>query len=106
LVRAFKSKLGDRLHLGQIPHETRRVVVAVSRFGLAARGVVFGIIGVFLALAAYHHNPDEARGIAGALDTLQRQPYGPWLLGVVAIGLIAYGVYEFVKARYRQINPA
>ena len=105
LVKAFKSELGKRLHLGQLEPHTYRVVVAISRFGLAARGVVFGIIGGFLGMAAYHHNPNEARGVAGALDTLERQPYGPWLLGAVAIGLIAYGIYEFVKARYRQINP-
>jgi hypothetical protein len=43
--------------------------------------------------------------LGGALDALARQPYGPWLLGTVAIGLIAYGIYEFVKARYRVINP-
>jgi hypothetical protein len=105
LVKAFKSELGKHLHLGQLEPNTYRAVVAISRFGLAARGVVFGIIGGFLAMAAYHHNPNEAKGVAGALDTLQRQPYGPWLLGAAAIGLIAYGVYEFVKARYRQINP-
>jgi hypothetical protein len=105
LVRAFKSELGKRLHLGQLEQHTYRAVVAVSRFGLAARGVVFGIIGGFLAMAAYHHNPNEARGVAGALDTLQRQPYGPWLLGAVAIGLIGYGIHQFVTARYRRISP-
>lgn len=105
LVKAFKSELGKRLRLGELDPRTYRVVVAVSRFGLAARGVVFGIIGGFLAMAAYHHNASEARGLDGALETLQRQPYGPWLLGAVALGLIAYGLFEFVKARYRQINP-
>ena len=105
LTKAFKSELGKRLHLGQLEPGTYRAVVAISRFGLAARGVVFGIIGGFLATAAYHHNPGEARGVDGALEALQRQPYGPWLLGTVAVGLIAYGIFEFVKARYRQINP-
>jgi len=106
LVNAFKSKLSRRLHLGQLDPHTCRVIVAIGRFGIAARGIVFGIIGGFLALAAYHHNPNEARGIAGALETLQRQPYGPWLLGVVAIGVVAYGVHQFVTARYRQISQA
>ena len=105
LVNAFKSKLSRRLHLGQLDPHTCRVIIAISRFGIAARGVVFGVIGIFLALAAYHHDPSEARGIAGALETLQRQPYGPWLLGTVAIGVIAYGVHQFVTARYRQISP-
>jgi hypothetical protein len=106
LVLAFKSKLDKRLRLGQISPQTRRGVIAVSRFGIAARGVVFALVGVFLARAAHDQNPNEARGIGGALGTLQHQPYGPWLLCVVALGLIAYGVYQLVLARYRQINPA
>ena len=104
LVRAFKAKLGDQLHLGQLEDKTRRFVVQVSRFGLAARGVVFGIIGIFLVLAAYRENPNEAKGLGGALKALQEQPYGPWLLLIVAFGLIAYGIFEFVKARYRRID--
>jgi hypothetical protein len=106
LWRAFQANLDKRLRLGEINPQTRRAVVNVSRVGLAARGVVFGIIGIFLALAAYHHNPQEVKGVGGALETLREQSYGPWLLAAVAIGLIAYGVYECVKARYRQINSA
>jgi hypothetical protein len=106
IVRAFKSNLGKRLRLGHLEPRTCNIVIGIGRFGIAARGVVFGVIGVFLAMAAYHHNPDEARGIAGALDALQRQPYGPWLLGTVAVGVIAYGVHQFVTARYRQIVQA
>ncbi len=73
---------------------------------LAARGVVFGIVGGFLLLAALRTSPGEARGVGGALKALQQQPFGPWLLGVVALGLIAYGIFELVKARYRRITPA
>ena len=104
LVRAFKADLDKRLRLFEMPPEARKAIVHISRAGMAARGIVFGIIGIFLALAAYHHNPDEAKGLGGALDTLREQPYGPWLLMAVALGLIAYGVYQFVLARYRQIN--
>jgi hypothetical protein len=71
--------------------------------GLAARGVVFCIIGVFLIQAALSANPEEARGLGGALDTLAAQPYGPYLLGAVALGLVGYGVYCAVNARYRRI---
>ena len=105
LYRAFKADLDKRLRLFEMQPEARQTIVHVSRAGIAARGVVFSIIGVFLALAAYRENPNEAKGIGGALRTLQEQPYGPWLLAVVAFGLVAYGVYQFVKARYRQITP-
>jgi hypothetical protein len=71
---------------------------------MAARGVVFGIIGAFLILAAWRYNATEARGLEGALETLRRQPLGQWLLAAVALGLVAYGVFQFVKARYRLIE--
>ena len=54
-------------------------------------------------MAALEADPAEARGLAGALATLARQPYGPWLLGAVAVGFVAYGVYLFLEARYRRV---
>jgi hypothetical protein len=105
LFRAFSGKLDKQLRLYQLPEDARKGAMAISRFGIGARGVVFGIIGIFLALAAYHHNPEEARGVGGALRALEQQSYGPWLLGIAAVGLIAYGVYEFIRALYRQIKP-
>jgi hypothetical protein len=106
LYRAFKAKLDKMLALGGLDPAVARWVRYVSRFGMAARGVVFAIIGGFLVTAAVQEDASEARGVAGALRALEQQPYGPWLLGIVALGLIAYGVYEFVKARYRQIDVA
>lgn len=66
----------------------------MGRFGMAARGLVFAMIGLFLILAAYHHDPSQAQGINGVLAALLQQPYGPWLLGIVALGLIAFGIYS------------
>jgi hypothetical protein len=50
-----------------------------------------------------HHNPSEAQGLDGALATLASQPFGPYLLGLVAIGLAAYGIFALVEARYRRM---
>jgi hypothetical protein len=57
--------------------------------GYAARFVVFTIVGVFLIAAAIHAEPEEARGLDGALATLAEQPWGWAVLGVVAVGLLA-----------------
>ena len=62
-----------------------------------------GIVGYLLMRAALTHDPSEAGGLADALRTLDGQPYAPYLLGAVALGLAAYGVYQLVKARYRVI---
>lgn len=104
IYKGWTSDLDDQLSLGRMNPTAARWTVRFSRFGMAARGVVFGIIGVFLVLAAYHANPQEVKGVGEALAALERQPYGPFLLGVVALGLIAYGLYQFILARYRRIE--
>ncbi|WP_396019823.1 MULTISPECIES: DUF1206 domain-containing protein [Nostocaceae] len=46
----------------------------------------------------------QARGLGGALTSLAQQPFVPWILGIVALGLIAYGIYSVIEARYRHIT--
>ena len=106
LYRAWKVKLDSMLALGQMDPKTRRPAIVVSRFGIGARGVIFVVIGIALVFAALHADPREAKGVGGALKTLADQPYGPWLLAITAAGLIAYGVYEFLRAKYRIIRAA
>jgi hypothetical protein len=80
-----------------------RWVTWAGRLGYAARGVVFGLVGVFLGQAALEAQPEEARGLAGVLAALADEPLGPWLLGLVAVGLAAYGAFLLVEARYRRM---
>jgi hypothetical protein len=75
----------------------------IGQWGLAARGVTFCLIGGFLMYAGISADPSEARGLGGALATLAQQPYGPWLLGVVALGLVAYGIFCMSQALYRRV---
>jgi Domain of Unknown Function (DUF1206) len=104
LYRAYVPKLGRQLQLHRIPEEATGLLVGVSRFGIAARGVVFCLIGLFLARAAAQHDPAEAGGLRKSLGTVAS--WGRWLLVVVALGLIAYGVYQLINARYRRIRVA
>lgn len=104
LYRSLTAKLSRRLALGELPPATAGWVVGVSRFGIAARGVVFCLIAWFLARAAAQGDPSEAGGVQESLRTLAE--VGRWPLAAVALGLIAYGVYELVNARYRRIQLA
>ena len=104
LYRSWAAKLGRRLALGELPPGTAGWVVAVSRFGIAARGVVFCLIAYFLTRAASQHDPSEVGGLKESLATLGQ--IGRWPLAAVALGLVAYGVYELVNARYRRIQVA
>jgi hypothetical protein len=64
--------------------------------------VVFGLVGVFLIRAAIDYNPNQAVGLDGALAKLANASYGPFVLGIVAAGLIAFGIYSLSDARYRR----
>lgn len=75
-------------------------------FGLAARGVTFCIIGIFLAVAAFDYDPSRAKGLGQAFQTVASQPLGTWLLTLVALGFIAYGLYCFTRARYCHFKTA
>jgi hypothetical protein len=80
------------------------MAVRFGRFGMAARGLVFGTIGFFLIRAALRYDAREAKGLAEALRTMASSSSPRWLLGAVAVGLVSYGLYELFEARYRRIR--
>lgn len=103
--QAYKAKFRRELKWHEMSANEKTWATRLGRLGISARGVVYALIGVFLIQAARQSNPNEARGVDGALQSLAQQPYGKWLLLIVALGFVAYGVYMGVEARYRRINP-
>jgi hypothetical protein len=101
--RAYSAKFREELKLHEMSAEEEQWATRMGRLGHAARGVVYLILGSFLVQAAIQADPQEAGGLGEALQTLAQQPYGPWLLGIVALGLMAYGAFAIVLARYRRI---
>jgi hypothetical protein len=87
----------------QMSPRVRNWIEWIGSFGHLARMVVFGLVGVFLIKAAIDFNPNKAVGLDGALAKLAHASYGAFLLGIVAAGLIAFGVYSLSDARYRRI---
>ncbi|KKB78222.1 hypothetical protein VW35_11210 [Devosia soli] len=79
-------------------------LVQVSRFGLIARGLVIAVIGGFVVYAAFTVSPEQAGGIREALDYFHQLPFGNWLYAIMALGLIAFGIYGIIQARYRHID--
>lgn len=103
--RSYDASFMDKVAHHEMSRTEKTWGERVGRLGLAARGVVFVMMGTFFVQAAWTANPNEARGLDGALGELATQPYGPWLLGLVAAGLAAYGVYQIFMARYRRMAP-
>lgn len=103
-VRAYSGGFLKELSLSGLGLELRKWIERVGRMGLAARGVVFALIGIFLVQASLQKDAGQAVGLGGALQKLAEQPYGQILLGVVAAGLCMYGLYSFVQARYGRLK--
>lgn len=103
LYKAYQAKFRKQMKLQEMSQTEETWATRIGRFGEASRGIVFTIIGFFLIQAARQSDPNQVRGLDGALQALAQQPYGPWLLGIVALGLVAYGIHMGVQAKYRRI---
>ncbi|MGH3023288.1 MAG: DUF1206 domain-containing protein [Gaiellaceae bacterium] len=101
--RALSGSFRDELRTELMSGAEESWYTAFGVAGHLARAVVFALIGIFLVRAAWQYDPDEAMGLDGALQTLVGQPYGPVLLGAVAVGLATYGLFCLVQARYRDV---
>jgi hypothetical protein len=104
IVRAVRTKLGDKLRLDRWSAPMRDWIIHFGQIGFVARGIIFCVIGVFMIAAADHHNPREAKGIGEAMRYIEGLSYGWILLTLVATGLIAYGLFQLIEARYRKIE--
>jgi hypothetical protein len=99
LTKGFRKHLREH----EVSPKVRGWVIVLGVVGHAARAVVFSLVGIFLVRAAWEYDASEAKGIDGALLTLAEAPYGPAVLFAVGAGLLAYGAFCLVQARYREV---
>jgi hypothetical protein len=101
-IRAFIDDFGETL---QCDRQTRAWARRIARVGYFGRGVAMLPVGFFMLRAGWHERATEAHGVGGALWALHRQPAGDLVLVLLGLGLVAFGVFAFVEARYRPIRP-
>jgi hypothetical protein len=99
-VEAYRATFAADLKGAEMGESMRKVAVALGRFGMAARGVSFLVIGWFLVLAGIHDNAAYAHGFGGAFLFLLAEPFGKVLVGIVALGFVALGLHSFACARW------
>ncbi|HEU4658285.1 MAG TPA: DUF1206 domain-containing protein [Capillimicrobium sp.] len=102
-IKGVKRKFLEDSKTEQMSEGVERGFTVLGVTGYLARAVVFSMIGYFLIKAAIDYDPHKAVGVDGALAKLGQASYGPWLLGIVAAGLLAFGLYSFADARYRRV---
>ena len=94
----FRKKLS-----GLPPGGVGTGVVVLGVVGYIAKGVALGVVGVLVLVTTVTNDPEESTGLDGALKALRDQPFGAWLLGAVALGLMAYGVFMVIRSRYQRM---
>jgi len=104
LYKAYTANFREVLRVHEMRQEEETWITHAGRIGYTARGIVYGIISAFLIEAAWLYDPQEAGGLGEALVALSAQSYGPWVLGAVAVGFIAFGIYVVFLGRYREFN--
>ena len=99
-MEAYRATFKKDLEGTEMTASERDVAVGLGRFGMLARGVTFLVIGWFLIQAGIHHDAAQAQGFGGAFLFLLSQPYGRWLVGIIALGFVALGLHSFACARW------
>jgi Domain of Unknown Function (DUF1206) len=100
--RALQRDHEKRMDLYRLSDPARSAVQRLGQVGYLSRAVVFAIFGVLVISAALNYDPSKAHGLDVALRELADKPFGSFLLGVVAVGLICFGAFSFVESRYRR----
>ncbi|WP_120519949.1 DUF1206 domain-containing protein [Arthrobacter celericrescens] len=81
----------------------RRVVLTTGVTGYLSKGCALLLVGVLVIMATVRHQPEQSTGLDGGLKGLREQPYGPYLLGALALGLVCYGCFLILKGKYARM---
>ena len=99
-MEAYRPTFARDLKAAEMSASERDVAVGLGRFGMFARGVVFLVIGWFVVQAGIHHDAGQVQGFGGAFLFLLSQPFGHWVVGIIALGFVALGFHSFACARW------
>lgn len=104
LYKAYTTKFNEKMHNERMSAGEQTWITRLGRIGFTARGIVWAILGYFVLQAGLNSNAGQVKGSEGVFSAIEQLSYGQWILLAVATGLVAYGVFQFAKAKYYQVN--
>ena len=104
IIAGFNNSFDKQFQTYAMNAEEVKIATQLGRFGTATRGFIFALIGVLMCLAVYQSSSNQIIGIDTVLKTILSQPFGIWLLGLVAVGLIAFGIYSMLSAAWFRLK--
>ena len=103
IYRAYSGSYKKKVKEYKFDRKTQKLIVTFGIAGYTSRGIVIGIIAWLTFRAAITSNSDNGGGTKDAFNFLQNE-FGTYVLAVIALGLILYGIFILIKARYREMN--
>ena len=100
LQRGITASFDDQLKPGSLSGRSGAVLQPLGQVGYVAKGIALGVLAALFAWAGWTYDPKEAGGLDNALRTVLEAPAGPWLLVVVAGGIIVFGIFCFAWTKY------
>ncbi len=100
---SISDKHRKKIKESKLDNRVKETLLKTGKLGYIARGIVWLLIGYLFLKAAIQSDSSEAGGSDSAFSFLEQQ-WGSWVLGVVALGLLSYGIFMFVRARYQPVN--
>jgi hypothetical protein len=100
VYKGWTKKFLEGIDTSQASPSSRRWIERAGQVGYPAKGVALVIVGGLFGWAAITFDPDKAAGLDSALRTVLEAPFGKALLTLIALGLVAFGVFCFFRARY------
>jgi Domain of Unknown Function (DUF1206) len=100
IYKGLTGKFTDDLTAEGRSGDTGTAYIALGKAGYVAKGVSFGLVGALIGYAAATHDPQKSGGLDQALQKVLDQPFGPYLLGAIAVGLASFGIFTFAHARH------
>jgi hypothetical protein len=100
VVRAYTEKFRENLSAEGRTGSVGTAYVWFGKVGYTAKGLALGLVGGLFLYAALTHEAEKSGGLDVALQKVKDQPFGPYLLGLMALGIGCYGLFCFVRARH------
>ncbi|MBY8853074.1 DUF1206 domain-containing protein, partial [Saccharothrix sp. MB29] len=101
--KGVKKSFERDLDMSELPAGSRKWDERTGRIGWIGKGIAYALIGVLVGLAALNADASQSGGLDKALHTLAAQPYGVFLLAVIALGFLGFGVYCFAAAKAHKV---
>ena len=101
IYTALGGDPADQLDLSQAPDAVRAMTPVLARVGVFVRAATVLPVGALLVFSGLAYDPRKAAGLDGELAVLAGFGWGRGLLILIAAGLVTFGLYSFLEARYR-----